>query len=265
MEGSRRARQFLPDRSCRKTMLNKLPKMTKSFVGRGFTACGKTQNVVIPRHAACRGIPLFLGFKHRGIPHFVRNDNQRDFFRNLFSRDISAQSSSVVLTPEGLKPRFRAPARRRRLALIFSAIVAIASAMLPLHVGAQKTQRAKVLGEKLMCMCGCGQILTQCNHINCPSSAPMLKELDQHVASGEADDLVVQDFIQEYGEKVLSAPPSTGFNSIAWYIPGVAFTLGLGIVLVIIRMWRQPDVDRLASASAAPAPPANLATELRSV
>jgi len=28
----------------------------------------------------------------------------------------------------------------------------------------------------------------------------------------------------------------TDFNSIAWYIPGVAFTLGLGIVLTIIRM-----------------------------
>jgi cytochrome c-type biogenesis protein CcmH/NrfF len=63
----------------------------------------------------------------------------------------------------------------------------------------------------------------------------------------------------------LSAPPSTGFNSIAWYIPGVAFTLGLGIVLVIIRMWRQRDVDRLATASAAPAPPATLDSEVRNV
>jgi cytochrome c-type biogenesis protein CcmH/NrfF len=153
--------------------------------------------------------------------------------------------------------------KRRRLTLIVSCFVGLASALLPLH--AQKSQRAKVLGEKLMCMCGCGQILTQCNHINCPSSAPMLKELDQHVASGEADDLIVQDFVQEYGEKVLSAPPSTGFNSLAWYIPGAAFALGLGIVLVIIRMWRQRDVHRLAAASAAPVPPATLASEVRDV
>jgi cytochrome c-type biogenesis protein CcmH/NrfF len=185
----------------------------------------------------------------------------RGFVGRGFSRDINAHSSGG-LTPESSKPRLQT-AKRRRIALIFSAIIGIASAMLPLH--AQKTERAKVLGEKLMCMCGCGQILTQCNHINCPSSAPMLKELDQHVASGEADNLVVQDFIQEYGEKVLSAPPSTGFNSIAWYIPGVAFALGLGIVLVIIRMWRQRDVHRLATASAAPAASATLASEVRSV
>ncbi len=155
--------------------------------------------------------------------------------------------------------------KRRRLALIFSAFVGMASAMLPLHVDAQKTERGKVIGEKLMCMCGCGQILTACNHINCPSSGPMIKEVDQHVTSGEADDLIVQDFIQEYGEKVLSAPPSTGFNSIAWYIPGVAFALGLGIVLVIIRMWRQRDVHRLASASAAPIPAATLDSEVKNV
>src|SRR5882762_12007700 len=155
--------------------------------------------------------------------------------------------------------------KRQRLALICAAFVGMASAMLPLHVDAQKTDRAKSLGTKLMCMCGCGQILTQCNHINCPSSGPMLKELDQHVASGEADNLVIQDFIQEYGEKVLSAPPSTGFNSIAWYIPGVAFTLGLGIVLTIIRMWRQRDVHRLASASAAPILPATLDSEVKNV
>ncbi len=182
-----------------------------------------------------------------------------------FSRDINARTSSGVLTPEGLKSSFQRPARRRQLALIFSAIVGIASAMLPLHLDAQKTERAKVIGTKLMCMCGCGQILRECNHINCPSSAPMLKELDQHVASGEADDLIVQDFIQEYGEKVLSAPPAHGFNSLAWYIPGGAFLLGLGIVVAIIRAWRQRDVNRLASASAAPVPAVTLASEVRSV
>src|SRR6202051_4688495 len=142
---------------------------------------------------------------------------------------------------------------RRQLAFVCAAFVAVATALVPLHVSAQKTDRAKSVGTKLMCMCGCGQILTQCNHINCPSSGPMLKELDAHVAKGEADDLIVQDFIQEYGEKVLSAPPATGFNSLAWYIPPAAFVLGLGIVIVLIRMWRQRDIVRVATASSAPA------------
>src|ERR1700733_15110168 len=131
---------------------------------------------------------------------------------------------------------------RRQLAFVCAAFVAVATALVPLHVSAQKTDRAKSVGTKLMCMCGCGQILTQCNHINCPSSGPMLKELDGIVAKGEPDDLIVQDFVQKYGQRVLSEPPTTGFNSLAWYIPVIAFALGLGIVIVLIRMWRERDV-----------------------
>jgi cytochrome c-type biogenesis protein CcmH/NrfF len=152
---------------------------------------------------------------------------------------------------------------RRHLALIFAVVAGIASALLPLHVNAQKTERAKVLGARLMCMCGCGQILTQCNHLNCPSSGPMLKELDRHIAAGEADDLIIQDFVQEYGEKVLSAPPSTGFSSIAWYIPGVAFAIGLGIVAVVIRIWRQRNTETVAATVAAPAGAATPTSEAR--
>jgi len=143
---------------------------------------------------------------------------------------------------------------RRRFAFAFSAIVALASALVPLRVDAQKTDRGKQLGAKLMCMCGCNQILTQCNHIDCPRSGPEIKELDQIVARNEPDNLVLQDFVQKYGQAVLSEPPSTGFNSIAWYIPGVAFALGLSIVVVLIRLWRQRDVARLATAAGPPAP-----------
>ena len=154
---------------------------------------------------------------------------------------------------------------RPRLALACAACVGIALSLLPLHVDAQKTDRAKTLGTKLMCMCGCGQILTQCNHINCPSSGHMLKELDADIAKGEADDLIVQDFVQKYGEKVMSEPPAKGFNSIAWYIPGVAFAIGLGIVVTLIRLWRQRDVARMATVSGAPPVPPTADSELRDI
>ncbi|HEV3219373.1 MAG TPA: cytochrome c-type biogenesis protein CcmH [Candidatus Acidoferrales bacterium] len=111
-------------------------------------------------------------------------------------------------------------------------------AMLP-AARAQQTDHAKRLGMKLMCMCGCGQVLVQCNHINCPSSGPMLKELDERIARGEADDLVTQDFIQEYGVAVLSSPPNKGFNRVAWILPGFAFAAGLGLVMLVIQQWRK--------------------------
>lgn len=123
---------------------------------------------------------------------------------------------------------------------IHAAIVLIAIACISIPpLRAQQTDRAKQIGMKLMCICGCGQVLVQCNHIGCPSSVPMLKELDAHVARAESDDLIVQDFVQEYGVQVLSEPPRTGFNAIAWFLPGIAFAVGLGIVILVIASWRK--------------------------
>jgi cytochrome c-type biogenesis protein CcmH len=107
---------------------------------------------------------------------------------------------------------------------------------------AQQSDHAKQLGMKLMCICGCGQVLVGCNHIGCPSSVPMMKELDQHIARGEADDLVVQDFVQEYGMQVLSEPPNQGFNRVAWLLPGFVFAFGLAIVAFVITRWRRKVV-----------------------
>lgn len=103
----------------------------------------------------------------------------------------------------------------------------------------QQTERAKTLGKRLMCMCGCNQVLTACNHVGCSMSAAMLKKLDQVVARNEPDDLTLQSFIQEYGESVLAEPPQKGFSRVAWFIPGAAFALGLAIVLVVISHWRR--------------------------
>jgi len=101
-------------------------------------------------------------------------------------------------------------------------------------------------------MCGCNQILTACNHVGCSTSTAMLKKLDQVVARNEPDDLTLQSFIQEYGERVLAEPPAKGFNRLAWYIPGLAFAAGLVIVLVVISQWRRPATATSAGMRVSP-------------
>ncbi len=128
-----------------------------------------------------------------------------------------------------------------------------------LPASAQQTERAKTLGKRLMCMCGCNQVLTACNHVGCSTSAEMLKKLDQVVARNEPDDLTLQSFIQDYGEQVLAEPPAKGFNRLAWFIPGIAFSLGLAIVFVVISHWRR----RLAPAPARPDIPRDLLARAR--
>ncbi len=117
-----------------------------------------------------------------------------------------------------------------------------AAAILPLvtvPAGAQQSDHAKQLGGKFLCMCGCNQILTQCNHVGCQVSASMLKKLDQEIARGDADDLIVQSFVQDFGPTVFAEPPKKGFSMVAWFIPGVSLAAGGLLVALVISRWRR--------------------------
>lgn len=102
------------------------------------------------------------------------------------------------------------------------------------------------LGHKLMCVCGCNQILLECNHVGCAYSTRMRDELTaalQRGASGggstpDSDELVLQSFVQKYGATVLAAPTTSGFNIVAWIVPFLALFAGLGLLTVIVRKWK---------------------------
>ncbi|MBZ5701442.1 MAG: cytochrome c-type biogenesis protein CcmH [Acidobacteriia bacterium] len=136
-----------------------------------------------------------------------------------------------------------------RLPLLIAVLCAVAAVpLLILPAGAQQSDHAKQIGGKFLCMCGCSQILTQCNHVGCTVSASMLKKLDQAIARGDSDDLIIQSFVQEYGPAVFAEPPKKGFSRVAWFIPGVTLGLGLALVLVVIRRWRMRPVAASADA-----------------
>ena len=88
--------------------------------------------------------------------------------------------------------------------------------------------RFKDLGHRMMCVCGCGQVLLECNHVGCTYSDKMRGELLAAVDKGgnnNNDDLILQGFVQQYGPAVIAAPTVTGFNRIAWIMPFAALGL----------------------------------------
>jgi len=114
------------------------------------------------------------------------------------------------------------------------------------------TDRAKAVGSKLMCICGCQQVLTECNHIHCPSSVPMRAEVNEKLAAGMTDDQLLKSFVEKYGTAVLAAPAFSGiFNRTAWLTPFAALGIGLaGLVFYLRRIKSTTD------SSAAPTAPA---------
>lgn len=118
---------------------------------------------------------------------------------------------------------------------------------------AQQTARAKAIGQKLICMCGCKQGLVACNHVGCTTSRAMLKEVDERVARGDSDDLILQAFVQEYGPTVLAEPPMKGFNWVAWVIPVLAPLIAFYIVWEVVRRWRRSAAVATAGGPSVPA------------
>jgi cytochrome c-type biogenesis protein CcmH len=138
----------------------------------------------------------------------------------------------------------------RALRLICVAVLGVfaIAPLLTTPIGAQQlSDRAKQIGGKFMCMCGCSQVLTQCNHVGCTVSASMLKELNQSLERGGSEDAITQMFVQEFGTKVYAEPPKSGFSLVAWAMPSVYLAFGTVLVVFVISRWRKPPVAPTAA------------------
>jgi len=113
--------------------------------------------------------------------------------------------------------------------------------------------RFSKLGHEMICTCGCGQILLECNHVGCPVSGPMIGELQTQLAGGGTDTSIFNWFEAKYGATVLAAPIRGGFDNVAWIAPAVVFFLATIGTAVVVRVWRQ----RTASAPVMVAGPGN--------
>ncbi len=93
--------------------------------------------------------------------------------------------------------------------------------------------------ESLTCQCGCGLTVHSCNHVQCPSGIPLKAEIATQLAAGKDRAEVLTYFSTKYGEKILSAPTTTGFNLVAWVTPfAVVFVAG-AVIVIASRRWRR--------------------------
>jgi cytochrome c-type biogenesis protein CcmH/NrfF len=130
-------------------------------------------------------------------------------------------------------------------------------------LGADGDARFNKLGHGLMCMCGCNQVLLECNHVGCTYSDRMRGELIALISKDDNnggssgggvnnDSMILQAFVQKYGNTVLSAPTTTGFNRVAWIMPFAVFAAAMALAIWFVRMWKsraiahpvaRPDLD----------------------
>lgn len=137
----------------------------------------------------------------------------------------------------------------RKLMTRWATAMIVASALLLMGAsGDPGNQRFEKLGHNLMCMCGCGQVLMECNHVGCTTSEKMRKELKAAMDRGDSDETIMAGFVAGYGPVVLAAPTHTGFDRVAWIMPVVIFFAGIAAVALVVRAWKRRPPKPLSDA-----------------
>jgi len=84
----------------------------------------------------------------------------------------------------------------------------------------------------------------RCPTCNTPldvSNAPVAMDMKQYIAeridAGWDKQRIIDGLVDEFGDQVLATPPKSGFDLIAWIVPGIVVALGLAAIPFIARAW----------------------------
>jgi len=115
----------------------------------------------------------------------------------------------------------------------------LVACMVVLLMGADNQEaRFQKLGSKIMCTCGCAEMLLQCDHVGCPNSDRMRSELRTNVQTMSSDEGVLDWFRTTWGVTAVVEPRTHGFELVAWILPAAGLGLGFLLVIILIRNWK---------------------------
>jgi cytochrome c-type biogenesis protein CcmH len=99
----------------------------------------------------------------------------------------------------------------------------------------------------------------RCPTCNTPldvSSSPAAADMKQYIAEridrGWDKQRIIDGLVAEFGEGVLATPAKSGFDLVAWLVPGLAVLAGIVAIGILAWTWSR---RRAAATPAAPPPP----------
>lgn len=97
----------------------------------------------------------------------------------------------------------------------------------------------------------------------CPTEAcrNWREQIRSMLAEGKTEDEIMQYFVDQYGDRVLGAPPPTGLNWLVYLFPPLIILLGAVILFRALKAWTQPkraeSASSVESGAASSTPAAN--------
>jgi cytochrome c-type biogenesis protein CcmH len=95
----------------------------------------------------------------------------------------------------------------------------------------------------------------RCPTCNTPlnvSNAPVAQDMKAYIAKrinlGWSKQRIIDGLVGEFGKDVLATPPKSGFDLIAWVVPGIFVALGLAVIPFLMRAWSRRGTRTVAEA-----------------
>ena len=107
--------------------------------------------------------------------------------------------------------------------------------------------------KKLRCTCGCGLDIYTCRttDFTCTYSPALHKDVLRLAGQGKTAQQIIDEFVKQYGEVALMAPPKSGFNLLGYYVPRVLILVASVFLVIMLLNWTR----KAKAAPVSPAPP----------
>lgn len=121
---------------------------------------------------------------------------------------------------------FIVKARNLGVLLLFSACVLTAA----------DQNRVSSISGKVLCDCGCREVLAECSHKVCQRKPALRQEIASAIDLGKSDNQVMAQLAGAHGNEILLTPTFRGFNTLLWIVP---VTVGLAAAILTLTVQRR--------------------------
>jgi len=123
---------------------------------------------------------------------------------------------------------------------LFAVVLAALALAAPALASEQRPTLAELEGQ-LMCPICEGETLAQSDS---PAAQRIKVEITRRIAAGDTRSEIKHRLVQEWGARILAAPPRRGFDLLAWLLPIVGVVGGAAVLGVLAWSWtrgREPE------------------------
>jgi cytochrome c-type biogenesis protein CcmH len=129
--------------------------------------------------------------------------------------------------------------------MLFALLFALTTAVSGADQAAVEAEARKLETELIAPCCWSQQVSVH----QSPAADEIRKDVRLRLARGQTHQQILDDYVVQFGTRILAEPPAKGFTSLLYVLPPILLLAGAGLVVVLVRRFS----SQAAAAATAPA------------